>query len=154
MRLAMNAKLKNIGEDTPEMKVSRCALLCAVAVIMSGTAASASRMYNAIENKPYILGELATMASRCGVRDKVWAVRLLYTVKNAIKQLDWSVIGPKTNATADDLDDRITQGMNNALWKLANQTNACNGIDKDELLPEADAIADHKKPVFDPEDLP
>jgi hypothetical protein len=102
---------------------------------------------NPFVNMPFILGELSVVAPRCGLRDRIWAVRLIGTAEVAIHNLDWAVVTPQTGATEDTLLDRLREGQVNGLTTLANEPGACAKLTP-ERLAKIDKIVAGTTPVF------
>ena len=106
-----------------------------------------AQVANPIINMPFVLGSVSIVASRCGLRDKLWATRLIGATQEAIRNLDWSVVTPQTGATADMLLDRLAEGQDNAISTLANDPGACAKLTPDRLSKIDDIVAG-TTPVF------
>ena len=122
-------------------------LLTALAVSAAGTQAGEAQMANRIVNMPFIVGELSIMAQKCGLRDKIWAFRLLGQTQGAIHALDFAKVTPETGATEDSLLDRIHEGQKDAIATFASDPGACAKLTPDKLA-KFDPIVAGTAPVF------
>ena len=100
-----------------------------------------------IVDVPFVLGVVSVVASRCGLRDNIWATRLIGVTEVAIQHLDWSAVTPQTGATEDILLDRLAEGQTNAVSTLASDPNACAKLTPDRLA-KIDKIVAGTAPVF------
>jgi hypothetical protein len=123
-------------------------LLLASSAWLDASWPSAAQVTNPIVNMPFIAGELSVVASRCGLRDKIWVTRLLGKTISAIQQLDWSVVTPQTGETEESLMIHIQEGQEDGLRTLANDHAGTCAKLTPERLAKIDKIVAGTTPVF------
>src|SRR5205823_409818 len=100
-------------------------------------------------NQAWALGEISVGASRCGVRNKIWATRLVGHVLIAINKLDPEALRETANLSTTDLNDRLDDGQQNALWSLQDHPDTfCAEKVTADRLAEADRIVADQAPVW------
>ena len=123
-------------------------LLLASSAWLDASRPSAAQVTNPIANMPFIAGELSVLASRCGLRDKVWATRLVGRTEYAIQHLNWSVVTPQTGETEESLTIRIQEGQQDGIRTLAgDRAGTCAKLTP-ERLAKFDKIVAGTTPMF------
>ena len=127
---------------------TRSILAGVLAVCCGSMPAARADPYVTYDTQPFLVSELAFVAFKCGLRDKFWYLRVIYSVKSAIMKLDRTSSGVPSDVTEDSQMERMDQGQRAAEWALENDPKTCTATATPERMAEADGIQSGRLSVW------